>query len=57
MSVQEQGRAALVGVAAGAATLGVAELGAGVAVRLLGATGTPSPLLAVAGAFVDRTPA
>ena len=25
--------------------------------RLLGATGTPSPLLAVAGAFVDRTPA
>ncbi|MGC5583332.1 molybdopterin-dependent oxidoreductase [Ornithinimicrobium sp. W1665] len=49
--------AGLVGVAAGAATLGVAEVGAGVAVRLLGATGTPSPLLAVAGAFVDRTPA
>ncbi|HSP60644.1 MAG TPA: molybdopterin-dependent oxidoreductase [Ornithinimicrobium sp.] len=49
--------AALVGVAAGAATLGVAELGAGAAVRLLDATGTPSPLLAVAGAFVDRTPA
>jgi DMSO/TMAO reductase YedYZ molybdopterin-dependent catalytic subunit len=48
---------ALVGVAAGAVTLGLAELLAGVLVRLLERGGTPSPLLAVGGAFVDRTPA
>ena len=48
---------ALVGVAAGATTLGVAELLAAVLARLLGSSGTPSPLLAVGAAFVDRTPA
>lgn len=49
--------AALCGVAATAVTLGVAELIAGLLVRLTGGSGTPSPLLAVGGAFVDRTPA
>ncbi|MFK5632994.1 molybdopterin-dependent oxidoreductase [Ornithinimicrobium sp. LYQ103] len=48
---------ALVGVASGAVTLGVAELLAGALVRFLERGGTPSPLLAVGGAFVDRTPA
>ncbi|GGK67463.1 molybdopterin-dependent oxidoreductase [Ornithinimicrobium pekingense] len=49
--------AALVGVVATAVTLGVAELLAGLLARLSGGSGTPSPLLAVGGAFVDRTPA
>ena len=49
--------AALCGIAATAVTLGVAELLAGALVRLTGGSGTPSPLLAVGGAFVDRTPA
>ncbi len=47
---------ALVGVAAGALGLAVAELGS----ALLGGGadgGTASPLVAVAGAFIDRTPA
>ena len=44
------------GIAAGALTLGVAELLAAAWVRWLGSVGTPSPLLAVGGAFVDRTP-
>ncbi|WP_327281686.1 molybdopterin-dependent oxidoreductase [Serinicoccus chungangensis] len=48
--------AALAGVAAGAATLGTAELLAAVWTRWLGSAGTSSPLLAVGGAFVDRTP-
>lgn len=49
--------AALCGIAATAVTLGIAELLAGLLVRLSGGSGTPSPLLAVGGAFVDRTPA
>jgi DMSO/TMAO reductase YedYZ molybdopterin-dependent catalytic subunit len=49
--------AALCGIAATAVTLGVAELLAGILLRLTGGSGTPSPLLAVGGAFVDRTPA
>ncbi|GAA1181370.1 sulfite oxidase [Ornithinimicrobium humiphilum] len=48
--------AALCGVAATTATLGVAELLAGLLLRLTGTAGTPSPLLAVGGTFVDRTP-
>ncbi len=48
--------AALVGVAAGAVTVGTAELLAGLPLRMLGGQGTPSPLLAVGGAFVDLTP-
>jgi DMSO/TMAO reductase YedYZ molybdopterin-dependent catalytic subunit len=47
---------ALSGVAAGAVTLGVAELLAAAWTSWLGSVGTPSPLLAVGGAFVDRTP-
>ncbi len=48
---------AVAGVAAGAVTLGVAEVGAALLGRTFGSEGTPSPLLAVGGAFVDRTPA
>ncbi|WP_152190262.1 molybdopterin-dependent oxidoreductase [Georgenia satyanarayanai] len=48
--------AALAGLAAGAVTLGVAELLAGLLTRLTTVEGTPSPLLAVANAFVDLTP-
>ncbi len=48
--------AALAGIAAGAATLGVAEVLAAVWTRWLSSAGTSSPLLAVGGAFVDRTP-
>ncbi|GAA5168862.1 molybdopterin-dependent oxidoreductase [Ornithinimicrobium tianjinense] len=47
---------ALCGVAAGAVTLGAAELLAALWTQWLGSVGTPSPLLAVGGAFVDRTP-
>ena len=47
----------LVGLGAGAVTVGVAELIAGIMERFGGASGTPSPLDAVGGAFVDRTPA
>ncbi|WP_122260920.1 molybdopterin-dependent oxidoreductase [Ornithinimicrobium cerasi] len=47
---------AAAGVAAGAVTLGVAELLAAAWTSWLGSVGTPSPLLAVGGAFVDRTP-
>jgi DMSO/TMAO reductase YedYZ molybdopterin-dependent catalytic subunit len=46
---------ALAGVVAGAVTVGVAELLAAVAARL-GVTGTPSPVVALGGAFIDRTP-
>ncbi len=49
--------AAVCGVAATAATLGLAELLAGLLLRLTGTAATPSPLLSVGGAFVDRTPA
>ncbi|WP_127571830.1 molybdopterin-dependent oxidoreductase [Georgenia faecalis] len=49
--------AALAGLAAGAVTLGVAELLTGLLTRVTSVEGTPSPLLAVANAFVDLTPA
>ncbi|TNC18747.1 oxidoreductase [Georgenia sp. 311] len=49
--------AAAAGLASGAVTLGVAEVVAGLLVRVVGTDGTPSPLLAVADSFVDRTPA
>lgn len=49
-------RGALVGLAAGAVTVGVAEVLAGVAQRAAWTGGTPSPIDAVGGAFVDRTP-
>ena len=48
--------AALDGVIAGAVSIGVATLLAGVLVWLGMAGGTPSPIPAVAGAFIDRTP-
>ena len=48
---------ALVGIVAGALTLGVAELLAGLMTRTGLATGTPSPVVAVGGVFVDHTPA
>ncbi|MFX0537879.1 molybdopterin-dependent oxidoreductase [Ornithinimicrobium sp. Y1847] len=48
---------ALAGLAAGAVTLGTAELLAAAWVRLLAGAGVPSPLLAVGAAFVDLTPA
>ncbi len=44
------------GVVSGAATIGVAELGAGIAQRSLPAGATASPLLAIGAEFVDRTP-
>jgi len=46
----------LVGIVAGALTLGVATLLAGLMTRVGLATGTPSPVIAVGGAFVDSTP-
>ncbi|WP_131103797.1 molybdopterin-dependent oxidoreductase [Ornithinimicrobium sufpigmenti] len=49
--------AGLSGVAAGAITLGTAELLAAAWSGPLASAGTPSPLLAVGAAFVDRTPA
>ena len=42
---------------AGALTIGVAEVGAAVLVRSGHAGGAPSPVIAVGGAFIDRTPA
>ena len=48
---------ALAGVIAGALTLGVAELLAGLMTWLGAIGGTGSPVVAVGGAFVDRTPA
>ena len=47
---------ALVGIVAGGLTLGVAELLAGLMTRTGLATGTPSPVVAVGGVFVDHTP-
>ena len=49
--------AAVAGVLAGALTIAVAELIAVLLVRSGRAGGTPSPVVAVGGAFVDRTPA
>ena len=48
--------AAVGGLVAGAVVLAVAELVAGVVQRAGWAGGEPSPVLAVGGAFVDRTP-
>ncbi|AKT52617.1 oxidoreductase [Arsenicicoccus sp. oral taxon 190] len=45
-----------VGLASGAVTVGVAELLAGLLQRGGWSRGTPSPIDAVGGAFVDRTP-
>ena len=47
---------AFVGIAAGALTVGVATLLAGLMTWTGLAAGTPSPVFAVGGAFVDRTP-
>ncbi|GAB3706575.1 molybdopterin-dependent oxidoreductase [Mariniluteicoccus flavus] len=47
---------ARLGLAAGAVTIGVSELLAGALLRMGWASGTPSPLDALGGAFVDRTP-
>ena len=49
-------RAAVSGVLAGALTLGVATLLAGALSRISVSAGQPSPVIAVGGAFVDRTP-
>lgn len=54
--VSPAARGAIVGLAAGAVTVGVAELLAGFAQRATWSSGTPSPIDAVGGAFVDRTP-
>ncbi len=56
MGRDSRGEAALAGLAAGALTLGVAEILAGLLSRSVGTGGTPSPLLAVADSFVDLTP-
>ena len=56
MSRASRGEAALAGLAAGAMTLGVAEVLAGLWGRLGTAPGTLSPLLAVADSFIDRAP-
>ncbi|MEO6144303.1 MAG: molybdopterin-dependent oxidoreductase, partial [Dermatophilaceae bacterium] len=48
--------AALVGIVAGALTLGVATLLAAVMTRTGLSTVTPSPVIAVGGTFVDHTP-
>ncbi len=50
------GWAALAGVAAGAITVAAAELVAAILERSGNAGGTPSPVIALGGAFVDRTP-
>jgi DMSO/TMAO reductase YedYZ molybdopterin-dependent catalytic subunit len=47
---------AFAGIVAGALTLGVATLLAGVMTRSGLSTGTPSPVIAVGGTFVDHTP-
>ncbi|MBB2890371.1 molybdopterin-dependent oxidoreductase [Flexivirga oryzae] len=48
--------AAVGGLVGGVVTVGVAEFLAGVFLRLGWSDGTPSPVLAVGGAFIDRTP-
>lgn len=47
---------AAVGIAAGAVTVGAAELLAAAVARTVGTAATPSPLLAVGAAFVDVVP-
>ena len=54
--MRTRGAAALAGVAAGALTLAVAEIGAALMMRGGMGSGDASPLVAVAGAFIDRTP-
>ncbi|MEO7746765.1 MAG: molybdopterin-dependent oxidoreductase [Actinomycetota bacterium] len=49
-------RSAVVGLLAGALTIGVAELVAALLQRSGRAGGTASPVVAVGGAFIDRTP-
>src|SRR3954470_10574767 len=44
------------GLVAGAVTIGVAELAAALLVRTGRSGGTPSPVVAVGAAFIDRTP-
>ena len=51
------GVAALIGLIAGIVTVGIAEFFAGIFQRAGWSGGTPSPILAVGGAFIDRTPA
>ena len=46
----------MVGLLAGALTIGVAELVAALLQRSGRAGGTASPVVAVGGAFIDRTP-
>ncbi|WP_265444766.1 molybdopterin-dependent oxidoreductase [Flexivirga meconopsidis] len=48
--------APLGGLLAGVVTVGLAEFLAGVVLRMGWSNGTPSPVLAVGGAFIDRTP-
>lgn len=48
--------AVLGGIAAGAVTIGVAELLAGFMTRLAWSSGTPSPVVAVGDAFINHTP-
>ncbi|NNG39400.1 molybdopterin-dependent oxidoreductase [Flexivirga sp. ID2601S] len=48
--------APLGGLLAGVVTVGIAEFLAGVVQRMGWSNGTPSPVLAVGGAFIDRTP-
>lgn len=48
--------AAVAGLACAAVTVGVAELGAGLVMRAGWSGGTPSPVDALGGAFIDRTP-
>jgi DMSO/TMAO reductase YedYZ molybdopterin-dependent catalytic subunit len=52
----KRGWAAAAGMAAGATTVGVATLLAGLMTTTGFASGTPSPVFAVGGAFVDLTP-
>lgn len=49
--------AAAGGIVAGIVTVGIAEFLAGIMLRQGWSDGTPSPVLAVGGAFIDRTPA
>jgi DMSO/TMAO reductase YedYZ molybdopterin-dependent catalytic subunit len=49
-------RPPVAGLAAGLVTVGVAELAAALLVRTGRAGGTPSPVVAVGAAFIDRTP-
>ncbi|AKU17420.1 molybdopterin-dependent oxidoreductase [Luteipulveratus mongoliensis] len=54
--LRRSGRAALGGVVIGAVVLSIAELFAGLLIKMGESKGEPSPVLAVGGAFVDRTP-